>query len=255
MADGRWWRVFGVALVPVAVAGLAGCSGGGGSSTVSSPATGGPAASGPAVSGPAVGNSAAAAAAGLFSESRLRGALLTRVNGVAAIAPASTGEYAALSAASTGRPVANVVQRSLSGCAGAAPAGFGWAILAQAPAAAVTFRVGGNAVSEVLIASSAGSASAVLAGRVPAGCAKYQVKVAGKTVKYRLTDKAVTGIGQQARVLNILASGSASVNQWSLVYQGAGFVGTVTVIGPNASEAAVRELARQAYAFAAKSLA
>jgi hypothetical protein len=254
MADGRWWRVFGVALVPVAVAGLAGCSGGG-SSTASSPAVSSPAMGSPAAGRPAGGNSAGAAAAGMFTEAQLRGALLTRVNGVAAIAPASTGEYAALSAASTGRPVANVVQRSLSGCAGAAPAGFGWAILAQAPAAAVTFRVGGNAVSEVLIASSAGSASAVLAGRVPAGCAKYQVKVAGKTVKYRLTDKAVTGIGQQARVLNILASGSASVNQWSLVYQGAGFVGTVTVIGPNASEAAVRELARQAYAFAAKSLA
>ena len=89
---------------------------------------------------------------------------------------------------------------SPSGCAGAAAAGFGSAILAQAPAAAVTFRVGGNAVSEVLIASSAGTASAVLAGRVPAGCARYQGKVSGKTVKYGLTVKAVTGIGQQARV-------------------------------------------------------
>jgi hypothetical protein len=56
-------------------------------------------------------------------------------------------------------------------------------------------------------------------------------------------------------VLHVLTGGSAPVNQWSLVYQGAGFVGTVTVIGPNASEAAVRELAQQAYAFAARSLA
>jgi hypothetical protein len=95
----------------------------------------------------------------------------------------------------------------------------------------------------------------VLAGRVPAGCAKYQVKVAGKTVNFRVTDKALVGIGQQARVLNVFAGGSAPVNQWSLVYRGAGFVGTVTVVGPNASEAAVRELAKQAYAFAAKSLA
>jgi hypothetical protein len=241
MRDGRWWRVLVGGLVPVAVAGLAGCSGGGGSSAASGSVTGAAA--------------SAAATAGLFSAAQLRGALLTRVNGVTAITPVRVGEYGTLSAASTGRPAAEAVQVSPSMCGGAAAAGFGSAILAQAPAAAVTFRVGGNAVSEVLIASSAGTASAVLAGRVPAECAKYQGKVAGKIVKYGLTVKAVTGIGQQARVLNLRTAGPAPVNRWSLVYQGAGFVGTVTVIGPNASEAAVRELAQQAYAFAARSLA
>ena len=241
MADGRWWRVLAGGLVPVAVAGLVGCSSGGGSSTAGGPATGTAAAT--------------AAPAGLFSAARLRGALLTRVNGVAAAASATTGEYAMLPAASTGRPAANAVKVSPSVCGGAAAAGFGSAILAQAPAAAVTFHVGGNAVSEVLIASSAGTASTVLAGRVPAGCTHYQGKVAGKTVMYGLTVKAVKGIGRQARVLHVLTSGAAPANQWTLVYRGAGFVGTVTVIGPNASETAVRELARQAYAFAAKSLA
>jgi len=223
------------------MAGLAGCSGGGGSSAASGSATGAAA--------------SAVATTGLFSAAQLRGALLTRVNGVAAVTPVTVGEYGTLSAASTGRPAANAAQVSPSMCGGAAAAGFGSAILAQAPAAAATFRVGGNAVSEVLIASSAGTASTVLAGRVPAGCTHYQGKIAGKTVMYGLTVKAVTGIGRQARVLHVLTGGSAPVNQWSLVYQGAGFVGTVTVIGPNASEAAVRELARQAYAFAARSLA
>ena len=241
MRDGRWWRVLAGGLVPVAVAGLAGCSAGGGSSAASGSVTGAAA--------------SAAATAGLFSAAQLRGALLTRVNGVTAVTPVKVGEYGTLSAASTGRPAANAVQVSPSMCGGAAATGFGAAILAQAPAAAVTFRLGGNAVSEVLIASSAGTASTVLAGRVPAGCTHYQGKVAGKTVIYGLTVKAVTGIGQQARVLNVRTGGSAPVNQWSLVYQGAGFVGTVTVIGPNASEAAVRELAQQAYAFAARSLA
>ncbi len=67
--------------------------------------------------------------------------------------------------------------------------------------------------------------------------------------------EAVTGIGQHARALNVRSGGAAPVNQWSLVYQGAGFVGTVTVTGPNASALAVRQLAKQAYAFATKSLA
>jgi hypothetical protein len=237
MADGRWGRAWSGVLVAVAVAGLAGCSGGGGGGFSAASGT------------------AASTASGLFTAVELRGALLTRINGAAAVAPASVGKYASLSAAITGRPAASAVQVSPSACARVAAAGFGSIILAQAPAAAVTFRLGGNAVSEVLIASSADSASAVLAGRVPAGCAKFQGKVAGKTVTYGLTDKAVTGIGQQARVLSVRTGGAKRVSQWSLVYRGAGFVGTVTVIGPNASELAVRELAMQAYAFAAKSLA
>jgi hypothetical protein len=247
MADSRWWQVLAGGLGLVAVAGLAGCSGSGGSSTAGGPATGAAAAT--------AATAAASAASGQFSAAQLRGGLLTRVNGVAAATSISTGEYATLPAASTGRLAADAVKVSPSVCGGAAAAGFGSAILAQAPAAAVTFRVGGNAVSEVLIASSAGTASTVLAGRVPAGCTHYQGKVAGKTIMYGLTVKAVTGIGQQARVLHVLTSGAASANQWTLVYRGAGFVGTVTVTGPNASETAVRELARQAYAFAAKSLA
>jgi hypothetical protein len=220
-------------LVTAAVAALAGCSGGGGTSASSS--------------APAAGSG--------FSAVQLRGALLTRVNGVAAVTPVSTGTYASLTAASTGRPAASVVQVSPSACAGAASAGLGSAVLAGAPAAAATFRVGGNVVSEVLIAASPDSASAVLAGRLPAGCTRYQGKLAGRTVSYGLTEKSVTGIGQQARVLNVRAAGVPPGNQWSLVYRGAGFVGTVTVIGPNSSELAVRELAQQAYAFAARSLA
>lgn len=240
MKDGLWWRVLGMAVVPVAVAALAGCSGTGGQSSAATPAS--------------AAATASAATSG-FSAAQLRGALLTRVNGVAAVTLVSTGRYASLTAASTGQPAMHAVQVNPAGCARATAAGFGSAILAQAPAAAVTFRLGGDAVSEVLIASSAESASAVLAGQVPAGCAKYQGKVAGKTVKFGLTGKAVTGIGQQARVLNIRTGGAIPANQWSLIYRGAGFVGMVTVIGPNASELAVRELARQAYAFAAKSLA
>ena len=106
----------------------------------------------------------------------------------------------------------------------------------------------------MLVASAAKAASAALAGHVPAQCGKYQEKVDGKTFTYTLTEKSVAGIGQQARELNLQAVGSSSGNSWSLIYRGAGFVGTVTVIGPNASEKAVRELGQQAYAFAAKSL-
>ena len=54
--------------------------------------------------------------------------------------------------------------------------------------------------------------------------------------------------------MNVKTTGAVVNNQWSMVYRGPGFVGSVIVVGPNASELAVRQLARQAYAYAAKSL-
>ena len=106
-----------------------------------------------------------------------------------------------------------------------------------------------------MVASSGKTAAAALAGRVPAACTRYQEKVDGKTITYNVTEQAVSGIGKQAKALNVHAvGGSASDNLWSLIYRGAGFVGTVTVMGPNASAEAVKELGQQAYAFAAKTL-
>jgi hypothetical protein len=140
-----------------------------------------------------------------------------------------------------------------AGCT-AALSGFNPGALSGATAAIVSFRVAGNDVSEVLVAPTDQAAAAALAGQVPAKCAHYQEKVGGKTFRYAVIETPVKGIGKQAREVSVTAPGAAAEKQWSLVYRGTGFIGTVTVIGPNASEAAVRELGQQAYAFAAKSL-
>ena len=232
MAGGCWRIASGLVLVPVAVAGLAGCGNGSSSAGASSTAT--------------------SSANGALTAATLREALLTRVNGVAAAAPASSGTYSSMQAANS--KAASGVQVTPKACAEAATEGFTSAALGAAPAAAVTFRVGTNGVSEVLIASSAKSAATVLAAHVPAQCAQYQETVAGKTYTYDIKEKPISGIGNEARVLNVTAASAKSDEMWSLVYQAKGFIGTVTVIGPNATEAAVTELGQQAYAFATKSL-
>jgi hypothetical protein len=94
----------------------------------------------------------------------------------------------------------------------------------------------------------------VLAGKRPAQCAQVKEQAGGKTYTYAVTEQAVTGIGERARVLNVQPVGAKSDGLWSLIYQGKGFVGTVTVAGPNASKEAITELGQQAYAFAAKTL-
>ena len=108
-------------------------------------------------------------------------------------------------------------------------------MLASAPAAAVTFRVGGNGVSGVLVAPATAAAATALGSCVPAMCEHYTATVGGKTYRYTVEESSVSGIGQQARVLNVKTA--------------------VTVVGPNASEIAVRELGQQAYSYAAKALA
>lgn len=233
MAGGYWRIASGLLLVPAAVTSLSGCSNGPSTATASM--------------------AKASSDTGLTA-AQLRSALLTRVNGVAAAAPASSGKYSSLTAANTSQNGGNAARVTPATCAGAATTGFNPTALAASPAAAVTFKVGSNGVSEVLIASTAKSAATALAGHVPAECAKYVAKVGGKTYTYGATEQKVTGIGQQAQVLNVQAAGAKSTDRWSLIYRGKGFVGMVTVVGPNASREAVTELGEQAYAYAVKTL-
>ena len=112
--------------------------------------------------------------------------------------------------------------------------------------------------------------SLLVAGAASAQMAHYTAKLAGaagvkgsgdvmamldgKTLTYTATESALTGIGKRARMLNVQSSAGRADDRWSLVYQGKGFIGVVTVVGPNASQAAARELGQQAYTYAAKSL-
>ncbi len=96
--------------------------------------------------------------------------------------------------------------------------------------------------------------STALARPVPAGCAHYSATAGGKTVKYAVQQHWSSGIGpQSARIVNIKSAKPGS-DVWSVLYRGNGFVGAITVAGPNASEATVRALGQQAYAYAAQSL-
>ena len=236
MFDGRSRRTAVLLLVPAAVAGasLAGCSNS--SSHAGSAAL------------------SAKAAAGAFSAAKLRGALLSRVNGVGAATPVASGVFSSLSATATGARPADDVKATPKNCAQATRAGFDSTVLANSPAAAVAFKVDANGVSEVLVSSPDSVASTALAGRLPAACAHFKETSGGKTLTYTATESALTGIGKQARVLNVQSSAGSAGDLWSLVYRGNGFVGVVTVVGPNASQAAVRELGEQAYTYASKSL-
>jgi hypothetical protein len=82
----------------------------------------------------------------------------------------------------------------------------------------------------------------------------YTASVGGKTFHYSVKESPISGLGNEARALNVKARGYSQVNVWSVVYRADGFVGAVTIVGPDATAASAKKLASQAYAYARQSL-
>jgi hypothetical protein len=196
----------------------------------------------------------AAAQAGPITAAKLVGALLTRINGEPATAPATSGRYDSLPQVKAAEQHAGGSVVTPRPCAQATITGLQSGALGDVPAAAVSFKVGRNGVSEMLAAPSQSVADGVLRRALPSSCAHERFSSGGRNFQYSAKEESVTGIGQQARVLSLRAAGQPADNIWSVVFRGTGFIGSITVVGPDASELAVRELGLQAYGFAAKSL-
>ena len=250
----RYWRrprPMPMAAVLLAAAGAAALTGCGSSGS-------GAAAAGPSgnstVSTAGLAANAGQAEPASFTATQLQGALLGTVNGAAPAAPAEAGAYGALPDVETSKASMRGVTVSPARCAQATVTGFNSSTFADAPASVVTFRVGRDGVSEVIVSASPKTAQRALASRLPGGCSHYKATVDGKTFSYAVKESTVTGIAEQARALNVKAAGYADVNVWSVVYRGSGFVGAVTIVGPDASEAGARVLAGQAYNRAVESL-
>ena len=109
-------------------------------------------------------------------------------------------------------------------------------------------------MSEVLVSATPDVAHSALGNKLPAGCEHYTASVGSKTFHYSVKQSPIAGLGNEARALNVKAAGYSQVNVWSVVYRADGFVGAVTIVGPDASQASAKKLASQAYAYARQSL-
>ncbi len=248
MSDRHWPQPIrrGPALATTALAlmGAAAVSGCGGSASPSQSAATQP-----------TGTATASAAAQVsFTSDQLKGALLAKVNGEKPAAAAESGDYGKLPDVQTSKQTMNGVKVTPAKCAQATQTGFNSAAFTHAPASVVTFRLGQDGVSEVLVSAGPDAAATALGDTLPAGCAHYSATVDGKTFRYTVKESPLSGLAQKARALNVKAAGYASVDVWSVVYQGTGFVGAVTMVGPDSSEAGVKTLAQEAYTHAAAAL-
>jgi hypothetical protein len=189
-----------------------------------------------------------------FTAAQLESALLAKISGERPAAAPEAGDYGKLPDVQTSKQTMNGVKVTPAKCANATVTGFNSTAFAQAPASVVTFRVGRDGVSEVLVSTTPQLAVTAMGNKLPAGCAHYTAAADGKTFDYSVKEDTLSGIGDQARALNVKAAGYADVDVWSVVFQGSGFVGAVTIVGPDASEAGVKQLATDAYGYAAQTL-
>jgi hypothetical protein len=243
MSERHWPRpaLATTALALLGATAVAGC--GGGSTTSSSKAS-------------ATGSAGVAAASvpKAFTPSQLKTALLTQVSGQAPASPAQAGQYGALPDVKTSKQTMNGVKVKPAKCGEASVTGFNSATFTHAPASVVTFRVGKDGVSEVLVSATPQIATTAMSDQLPAGCTHYSATVGGRTFHYTVKESPLSGVGQSARALNVKAAGYSQVDVWSVVYRADGFVGAVTMVGPDSSKSGVQQLAAQAYSYAHQSL-
>ena len=241
MSQVRWSRRPALAALPALVAlAVAGCSGGGSAT--------------PHATQPPTSQAAGTAQTTSYTATQLRGALLTKINGQAPAAPVEAGQYGSLAEVKATKNSMTGVKVKPSSCAQTTVTGFNSPAFASFPATVSTFKVGSNGVSEVLLAPTSATSALALKNQIPVSCARYTATVKGKTFVYTVSERTVSHLAQQARAMNIEATGSENVNVWSVVYRASDFVGAVTIVGPNATATVATTLAAQAYAHAAKTL-
>ena len=244
MSERHWQRpaLASTALALLGATAVAGCGGSASSSQAGANQTAGAA------------TATATAQVQSLTAAQLKGALLTQISGAKPAAPAEAGDYGALPDVKTSKQTMHGVKVTPARCAQATVTGFNSAAFTHAPASVVTFRVGRDGVSEVLVSATPDVASSALGNKLPAGCEHYTASVGSKIFHYSVKQSPIAGLGNEARALNVKAAGYSQVNVWSVVYRADGFVGAVTVVGPDASQASAKKLASQAYAHARQSL-
>src|SRR4249919_2865096 len=104
-----------------------------------------------------------------LTAAQLKGALLAKVGTARPAAPAEAGDYGALPDVRTSKQTMHGVKVTPAGCAQATVTGFNSAAFTRAPASVVTFRVGRDGVSEVLVSAAPDVAHSALGNKLPAG--------------------------------------------------------------------------------------
>jgi hypothetical protein len=209
-----------------------GCGGGGG---------------GRAVSGSTP--SYAAPVPGSYNADQLTQALLSDIPGYVRSGAPQWGEYGSLAAVQNLNQMQQAVKLDKPQCAASTHAVSQEKAVQTAPSALVAFTQGTRtSVTETLMAVGPDVAARQVRVRAAPDCRSFRVKVGATWVSDTIVEPAGTRIGEGSRTAGIrTTSGATTVRTWFVVLRSRGYLATITLYGPGATQAEAERLARQAY--------
>lgn len=215
----------------VPLASTAGCGGGDGGHAVTSPSA-----------------SSTTLVPGSYNADQLTQALLTDIPGYVRSGPPQWGEYGSLAAVQNLNQMQQAVKLDKPQCTSSTRALSQEKAVQTAPSALVAFTRGGSqSLTETLMAVGPDVAARQVRVRVPAGCRSFRVKVGGTWVSDTIVEPSGGArIGEGSRTAGVV-TGTSGVQTWFVVLRSRGYLATITLYGPDVSQAEAERFAHRAY--------
>jgi hypothetical protein len=186
---------------------------------------------------------------GSYNADQLTQALLTDIPGYVRSGAPQWGEYGSLAAVQNLNQMQQAVKLDKPQCASSTRALNQEKAVQTAPSALAAFTRGTRqSVTETLMAVGPDVAARQVRVRIPAGCRSIRVKVGGAWVSDTLVEPSGAHIGEGSRTAGVLTNtGTTAVRTWFVVLRSRGYLATITLYGPGATQAEAERFAHRAY--------
>ncbi len=211
---------------------ITGCGGGGGGHTEASTTP-----------------SPAAPPTGPYNADQLTQALLPDIPGYMRSGAPQWGEYGSLAAVQNLSQMQQAVRLDKPQCASSTRVLAQEKAVQTAPSALVAYTRGARqSLTETLMAVGPDVAARQVRTRIPAACRNIRVRVGSSWIADTLVEPAGAHIGEGSRTAGVLTStGTTAVRTWFVVLRSRGYLATITLYGPGATQIEAERFARRAY--------
>lgn len=186
---------------------------------------------------------------GSYSADQLTQALLAAIPGYQQSGIPQSGQYGSLAAVQSSGEMQQAAKIDKQRCLPRALTADG--AVRSAPAALAAFNRGDASlsVSEVLLAVGPDVAARQVRRRVPDGCRTFRVRVGRRWSSATVTEPSGARIGEGSRIVGVTTSapGRPVTRTWTVVLRSRGYLASVTLFGPSATQGEAERLARKAY--------
>jgi hypothetical protein len=184
-----------------------------------------------------------------YNADQLTQALLTDIPGYERSGVPQSGQYGSLTAVRNSLQMQQAVKLDKPQCTSSTRAVSSENAVWSAPSALVAFGKGRDqTVSETLMAVGPDVAVQQVGLRVPASCRSLRVNVGGRWAAGSIVEGRGARVGEGSRTVGVATTvGTATAKTWYVVLRSRGYLATITLYGPDATQDEAERLAQQAY--------